>query len=98
MGELMNTMTRREFLFWRLYTKTFGPIHWRRDDWNFAEINHHIAGVVGGKEYSGTTRDQLLNFVWSEETARSESEKSVQILVGMGLPPKDIDELLRACM
>ena len=88
LAELMNTMTHREFMLWRLYVKVFGPIHWRRQDWNFAKIQDDICG---GRD--STSRDSLLNFEYVEE--KSGVENGVQALMAFGLPQKDIDELTR---
>ena len=87
----MTVMTRREFLIWRMCFNIYGPMHWRRNDWNFAKIQNDI---LGGRDSSA--RDTLLNFEYVENKESGDAEKSVQTLMALGLPQKDIDELMRA--
>lgn len=60
--DALEKISSKEYKRWQKYFEVFGPIHWKRADWNFAHIADQI---VGTKETSA--KDRLLRFRKTED-------------------------------
>ena len=44
--DALSRISAREYERWKLYFKIFGPIWWKRNDWNFANLTSMVSASV----------------------------------------------------
>ena len=81
-------VTERQYRRWKKFLEVFGPMGWRREDWNFANL---IAHTVGGKKPVGEFR---LRF---QRTKKSPTDNIVSMVSAFGvMSQEEINELVEA--
>ncbi|MDR1957862.1 MAG: hypothetical protein LBQ54_02260 [Planctomycetaceae bacterium] len=85
----LDKISASEYKRWEKYFDVFGPVWWKRDDWNFANV---IDSVVGSRNTSPKTF--LLKFKRESTDQRNQSVLIVSAFGG--LPPEDISEIREA--
>jgi hypothetical protein len=87
--DALERISAREYERWKLYMRINGPIHWKRADWNFANV---IQSAFGTR--TSTTSEFLLKF---KRVKKSETDNNVAIVSAFGvLPQDDLNELREA--
>ena len=85
--DALERISERQYWRWLLYFEVFGPIWWKRNDWNFASVLSSIGGYK-------TASDALLKF---KRVKNNPLENAVILASAFGtLPQEEINELMEA--
>lgn len=85
--DVFDRISERQYRRWLLYIEVFGPIWWKRSDWNFAS-------VLNGIGCYKSTGDALLKF---KRVKNNPLENAVILASAFGaLPQEEINELMEA--
>jgi hypothetical protein len=92
--DVFQRISAKEYARWKKYCDTFGPIWWKRNDWNFAGLVSMTSAMAYQKPVG--TKEALLIF---ERVKHDPLANSIALIGAFGmLPPDEIQELKDAAM
>jgi len=87
--DVFQRISAREYERWKMYCDTFGPIWWKRNDWNFANMVSMTSATAYAKPVS--TNECLIKF---ERVKHNPMDNTTAWIGAFGmLPPDEIQEL-----